>query len=180
MSIRYASPLDLSGNPIHNVADPTSAQDVATQAYVLARIAALVNAAPGTLDTLAELASALGNDSNFAATMVAAIEAAKDRANHIGTQASTTISDFATAVDARISAAGADYYAATIGDGSATSFTVTHNLGTRDVLVGLREVNSPYDHVGVQVSSTTTNTVTLTFGAAPSAGQYRVMVRRAG
>ncbi|WP_306167769.1 phage tail protein [Pseudomonas sp. Marseille-P9899] len=42
---------------------------VATTAFVSAAVAALVNAAPGALDTLNELAAALGNDPNFAATM---------------------------------------------------------------------------------------------------------------
>lgn len=41
----------------------------ATQADIDAAIAALVDTAPGTLDTLNELAAALGDDANFAATM---------------------------------------------------------------------------------------------------------------
>jgi hypothetical protein len=50
---------------------------VATQAaivtYVAARIAALVDSSPGTLDTLNELAAALADDPNFAATMTTAL-----------------------------------------------------------------------------------------------------------
>jgi hypothetical protein len=42
---------------------------LATTAYVMAAIAALVNGSPGALDTLKELADALGDDANFAATM---------------------------------------------------------------------------------------------------------------
>lgn len=38
-------------------------------ALIAAAVAALVNSSPATLDTLAELATALGNDANFAATM---------------------------------------------------------------------------------------------------------------
>lgn len=41
------------------------------QAQIAAAVAALVNASPVTLDTLSELAAALGNDANFAATMTA-------------------------------------------------------------------------------------------------------------
>lgn len=41
----------------------------ASQAYVNAQIAALVNSAPGVLDTLSEIAAALGNDASFASTM---------------------------------------------------------------------------------------------------------------
>lgn len=42
----------------------------ATTGYVDDKVAALVNSAPETLDTLQELSAALGNDENFAATMV--------------------------------------------------------------------------------------------------------------
>jgi len=43
------------------------------QARIAAAIAALVASSPSTLDTLAELAAALGNDKDFAATMMAAL-----------------------------------------------------------------------------------------------------------
>lgn len=57
---------------------PTAAQTVnntqiATTAFVKAAIAALVNSSPAALDTLKELADALGNDANFAATMTNAL-----------------------------------------------------------------------------------------------------------
>ncbi len=46
---------------------------LATTAFVRAAVAALVNSSPSALDTLNELAAALGNDANFAATMTAAL-----------------------------------------------------------------------------------------------------------
>lgn len=169
------APMAMGGQRLTGLADPAAAQDAATQAYVLAQIANLVNSAPALLDTLNELATALGNDPNFAATMAAQIAAAKDRANHTGTQAAATISDFATAADARQSAWG---YAATIGDGVATSIVVTHNLGTRDVQVELAETASPYATVYPNVERTSINTVALFFSVAPTASQFRVLVRR--
>ena len=45
-----------------------SSQTLATQTYVNNQISALVSSAPATLDTLNELAAALGNDANFSAT----------------------------------------------------------------------------------------------------------------
>lgn len=48
-----------------------AAASYATNASVTAQINALVNSAPGALDTLQELASAMGNDPNFAATVTA-------------------------------------------------------------------------------------------------------------
>ncbi|AAQ14114.1 S [Escherichia phage P1] len=57
---------------------PTAAQgtnntQIATTAYVRAAISALVGSSPEALDTLYELAAALGNDPNFATTMTNAL-----------------------------------------------------------------------------------------------------------
>jgi len=46
---------------------------IATQSYVTTAISNLVNSAPGALDTLNEIAAALGNDSNFATTITNAL-----------------------------------------------------------------------------------------------------------
>ena len=47
----------------------TNTQQIATTAFVQSAVAALVDGAAGTLDTLNELADALGNDPNFATTI---------------------------------------------------------------------------------------------------------------
>ena len=47
----------------------TNSTQVATTAYVDSAVSSLVNSAPTTLDTLNELAAALGNDPNFATTI---------------------------------------------------------------------------------------------------------------
>ncbi|HAW0963018.1 TPA: phage tail protein [Escherichia coli] len=57
---------------------PTAAQSanntqIATTAFVKSAIAAMVGSAPAALDTLNELAAALGNDPNFATTMLNAL-----------------------------------------------------------------------------------------------------------
>lgn len=67
-------------------------------------------------------------------------------------------------------------YAVAIGDGTATSITVTHNLNTRDVTVGVYDAASTYDEVMCDIQHTTVNTVTLLFSVAPTAGQYRAVV----
>ena len=46
---------------------------IATQSYVTNAISNLINSAPGALDTLNEIAAALGNDSNFSATITNAL-----------------------------------------------------------------------------------------------------------
>lgn len=67
-------------------------------------------------------------------------------------------------------------YAASIGDGAATSYTVTHSLNTRDVIVSVYDNTSPYAEVITDVAHTTTNTVTIAFSVAPTSNQYRVVV----
>jgi hypothetical protein len=67
-------------------------------------------------------------------------------------------------------------YAANVGDGSATSITITHNLGTRDVIVSVYEATGSYAEVICDVNHATTNTITLLFSVAPTLNQYRVVV----
>lgn len=67
-------------------------------------------------------------------------------------------------------------YAVDVGDNTSTSITVTHNLGTRDVIVAVRDNTTPYAWLVVDVEAATTNTVTLQFAAAPTTNQYRCIV----
>jgi len=60
-------------NKITGVGTPTLTADAATKGYVDTSISNLVNGATATLDTLNELATALGNDANFATTVTNSI-----------------------------------------------------------------------------------------------------------
>jgi hypothetical protein len=76
---------------------------------------------------------------------------------------------------------GADYHAITRKyvetlSTSATSYTVTHNLGSTDVLVQVSEVASPYAKVETDVELTSDSAVTIKFATAPSSGAYKVVV----
>lgn len=64
---------------------------------------------------------------------------------------------------------------ATIGDGTATSFNVAHNLGSTDVDVAIR-ATSGGAAVIADWAVTDSNTVTVSFLTAPTTGQYRVSV----
>ena len=66
-------------------------------------------------------------------------------------------------------------YKQNIGNGSATSFTVTHSLGTRDVAVELYD-NATYETVYADVVRTSTSQVTVSFNTAPSTNAYRVLI----
>lgn len=116
------------------------------KSYTDTALAALVDTAPATLDTLNELAAALGDDPNFATTMTNELAKKTDK------------------------------FSQAVGNGVATSFELTHNLNTRDVVVSIRESGSPYAQVYTDVEMTTVNIITVKFAVAPTSGQYTVTV----
>lgn len=64
----------LTGTPTApTAAVGTNSTQIANTAFVQAVVAALVNGAPGALDQLSELAAAMGNDPDFATTMLNAL-----------------------------------------------------------------------------------------------------------
>jgi hypothetical protein len=63
-----------------------------------------------------------------------------------------------------------------VGDGSATSYTCTHNFASRNVTVQVYDNSSPYAQVEADVEHSTTNTVTIKFAVAPTENKYRVVI----
>ena len=62
------------------------------------------------------------------------------------------------------------------GDASTTAFSITHNLGTREVQVQVYDAASPYDTVEVCVERTSTTAITVRFASAPTVGtNYKVV-----
>lgn len=60
----------LTGTPLAPTASVgTNTTQIATTAYVRGEVTALINSSPAALDTLNELATALGNDANFSTTI---------------------------------------------------------------------------------------------------------------
>ena len=63
----------------------------------------------------------------------------------------------------------------TYASGTPTSFTVTHDLGTRDVTVAVYDT-STYEEVITDVVRTSTSVVTILFAESPASGAFRVVV----
>lgn len=98
-----ASPT-LTGVPTAPTAvNATNTPQLATTAFVHAIITDVINAAPAALDTLKELADALGDDANFAATMTTAL-AGKAAVGH--THTLSAITDAGTAAALNVPASG--------------------------------------------------------------------------
>jgi len=68
-------------------------------------------------------------------------------------------------------------YAANIGNGSATSYAVSHGLNTVDVIVMLKD-NTTLEEVFADVVITDVNTVTVSFAVAPASNAYRVIIKK--
>jgi len=85
----------------------------------------------------------------------------------------TTQGDVANAL---VTAQIANKVTATVGDGSATSYVITHNLNSRDLVINIRETASPYALVITDAEMTTLNTITLKFATAPAVNAYTVTI----
>lgn len=118
----------------------------ATDAELSAAVAALVDTAPGTLDTLNELAAALGDDPNFAATITSQI------------------------------AAKAGKFSAVIGDGTTLAYNVDHNLATRAVVASLHDATSFEEFEAQIVKSTINQVVVTFDAPAPVLNSVAVTV----
>lgn len=86
------------------------------------------------------------------------------------------ITDFATAVDTEVATRE---FAANIGNGTLTSYVVTHNLSTRDVSVQCYNATT-FETVYLSVERTTTNTITLETTVALATAAVRVVITKIG
>lgn len=184
-----------------------SATKVPTQqsvkAYVDSGIAAVVDSAPAALDTLNELAAALGDDENFATTTATAIGTKLTKADNLSDVANaatafgnikqaasataTGVVELATQAEAQAKtdttraltpASVADFarkVTGTIGNGSLTDLPVTHGLGTQWVTAQVYEVSTGAQ-VECDVVVTSSTVVTFSFAVAPTTNQYRYVI----
>lgn len=64
----------------------------------------------------------------------------------------------------------------TYGDGAATQYDFTHNLGTKDLVCAVYEVGGSFRVVEVEVQMLTVNAVRVIHKVAPTSNQYRLVV----
>ena len=218
-----ASPA-LTGTPTAPTASAaTNSTQIATTAYVTGKITSLVGGAPGALDTLNELAAAIGDDASYASGITSALAGKSATAGNTslttvgtigtgvwqGTAISSTylsgqsgtntgdepdanlttkgIVELATTTEAKTSSSAslavtpaglqARRYSTTVG--GSVSATVTHNLGSRAVMVQMYDTSS-FETVYADVVRTSTSAVTIGFATAPSSGDVTVLVQLIG
>lgn len=118
----------------------------ATNTYVDTQISNLIGGAGSAFDTLAELEAALTSNDSDIASILTDIANNSNKA------------------------------VATIGDGTATAITVTHDLNTLDCSVYVRS-NVTNERVLCPVLHDSVNSVVVTFGTAPAVDEFNVIVQ---
>jgi len=126
-------------------------ENIATQAYADQAVASLVDSAPGLLDTLNEIAAALGDDENFATSITSTIASASANSlsytdEEIGSLESSLITTIATASGAAVTSANG------YTDGEIATSIVTASTAAAGYADGLA-VN--YDSAGSAASAQT-------------------------
>jgi hypothetical protein len=116
----------------------TNTTQLATTAFVTAAVAALIDGAPGAIDTLNELAAALGDDANFATTItnsIAAVQSDVDQNEVDGDAADSALSGRLDVLEADATTASA---VATV------QADVDQNEADADAAIALKaNINSP-------------------------------------
>ena len=124
----------------------------ATETFVGTAISNLVDSSPATLDTLNELAAALGDDPNFATTTATAIGLKANTAD-LGTAAAEDVSFFATAAQGALA------------DSALQSVAFADLTTTPTTLAGYGITDAPSDLTDLGITDGTTGQILTTDGA---------------
>ena len=153
------TPVSADKFPILDSADSNALKTLAYSALLSAITDALVDGAPGTLDTLNEIAAALGDDPNFATTITGLINAIDTRVD-----------------DLEANSGPAKVFTAAIGDGSATSFTVHPPFNVDAAMAQLKDATTGEVVIADISMPPGTDDVTIEFANAPAEDAYLVVV----
>lgn len=174
-----------------------------TKTYVDGKITDLVGSAPSALDTLGEISDALNDDADLAGTLTASIATKLAKSSNLSDvadaatafvnikQSATTsasgVAELATTAETEaksdtgrvVTPSGLTNFpikkSFTIGDGTSTSITCTHNLGTKDVVVQVRQASDDAV-VECDITQTSTTVTTLGFSVAPATNALKVVI----
>jgi len=175
-AVEAASDIALGGNPTTTTqAAGNNTTRVATTAFTQAAITALVDSSPASLNTLNELAAALGNDANFSTTVTNSIAAKLPLAGGAMTGAITTNStfdgvDIATR-DAVLTSTTTTANAALPKAGGAVTGNVTFGDGNKAIFGGGSDLQIYHDGTHSYVDDAGTGRLILR-------GNDRVMIQK--
>ena len=127
----------------------------------------------GVIGTNAVVWSSFGTASPSASETTAGIA---EIATQVETDTGTDDARIVTPLKLATYANRAKRFAASFGDGSATSYVITHNLNTLDVEVYVRETGGSVREAEVEVQHTSVNSVTILTKTAPASNALRAIV----
>ena len=175
-----ASPAFTGTPTAPTAASGTNTTQIATTAFVNSAISGITGAmifkgtvgAGGTVDDLPTTNVKIGDTYKVSVAGTYAEQAAKVGDLFIATATTPTWAYVPSGDEVET-----QKYTGTItGNGTTTSFTVTHNLGSRDVVVNVYD-GSNYEDVIVDIVRTSTSALTVSFASAPASGKtYKVVV----
>lgn len=84
---------------------------------------------------------------------------------------------FVTPLKLATSIFGTRKFSQNFGDGAATSYVITHNFNTRDLIVEVYRNSGNFDTVLAEIQRTSVNALTILTDTAPAANAFRVMIR---
>ena len=159
-----------TGSPtVPTQADTDNSTKAASTAFVKAALAALVDNSPGTLDTLNELAAALGDDPNFATTITALVGEKLAKASNLSdltsaAQARTNLGLGAVALLASISIGNVTGLTTALAGKATTSHAATHGDGGSDeITVKKAQVSDFPAHSGATQKTSSGGALTIGF-----------------
>jgi hypothetical protein len=184
------SDLAAGGYKVSGLATPTATADAATKGYVDTSISNLVASAPAALDTLNELAAALGNDASFSTTvtnnlatklpkaggtMTGAIDMGSSKITSLGTPTAGTDATTKTYVDGILGSATAASTSAASAATSASSAATSASSAAASVTAAATSATSAAASATAAATSATSsstyasNSLTSANSAATSA-----------
>lgn len=155
----------------------TNNTQIATTAFVRTAVTALVGSAPVTLDTLNELATALGNDPNFAATMATQLGLKAPLASPnfsgvpTGPTAATSVNNTQLATTAFVKNVVNDKTVISGNAGTATKLQTARQISITGDASGSASFDGGSD---IAINTTVRRVVTVGSDAASSNGWYKV------
>lgn len=178
----YSASVDITGNTGVNITAPTTT--VTGNAHVTGNlqvdgdlnVTGKLNAINKTEIDIQDNTIRLNTGYTGAPVADAGIIVTRGTANDTAIIWSESNTDWTLSNDGSHYFAIARKFASAIGDGSATSYDVVHNLGTRDVTVQVYQNSSAYDVVETDIQMKDNNTVTISFTSAPSLNAYKVVI----
>jgi len=174
--------LAAGGNKVTGLGTPSANTDAATKAYVDTAVANVVASAPAALDTLDELANALGDDANFATTvatsigtkvakagdsMTGALSMGNNKITSLGTPTNSTDAVNKTYIDTLF---GSTSSAATSATSAATSAS-SASTSASSALTSANSAATSATSASTSASSASTSASSAASSAATAAGQ---------